>query len=338
MGISRRRFLLAGLAAVGVGLSGYAVYRMGKYVQPMEPPKMSEVYITEASDRVSGIRRLMGKFDSASFKGARVSLKANFNSADPFPASTHLESLQAIVEGLKSAGSGEVVLAERSGMGNTRRVLEDRGVFKLAGDLGFKAVVLDEVPLEGWTEIGPDGLHWLRGFKIAKIFTEADKVVQTCCLKTHRFGGHFTMSLKNSVGLVAKRDPAGVYDYMAELHASPFQRLMIAEINRFYQVDMIIMDAREGFTKGGPEAGELVKPNLMLASKDRVAIDAVGVAILRSYGTTPQVMDEKIFDLEQIHRAAELGVGVNSSSNIRLVPLDRESEKASETIHRILTS
>ena len=69
MGISRRRFLLAGLASVGVGLSGYAVYRMGKYVQPMEPPKMSEVYITEASDRVSGIRRLIGKFDSASFKG-----------------------------------------------------------------------------------------------------------------------------------------------------------------------------------------------------------------------------------------------------------------------------
>jgi len=338
MRISRRRFLVAGLAGVGVGLSGYAIYRMGKHVQPIEPPKMSEVYITEASNRVSGIKKLMSKSNSVVFKGKKVALKANYNSADPFPASTHTDTLQAIVEGLKDAGSAEIVLAERSGMGNTRRVLEDRGVFKLANNLGFKTVVLDEVSAEGWTEIGPDGLHWLRGFKIAKIFTEAERVVQTCCLKTHRFGGHFTMSLKNSVGLVAKRDPSGAYDYMIELHTSPFQRLMIAEVNRFYRVDMVIMDATEGFVNGGPEQGELVKPDLMLASKDRVAIDAVGVAILRSYGTTPEVTRGSIFDLEQIRRAAELGVGVTSPSSIKLVSLDRESEKASETIQKMLTT
>jgi len=42
-----------------------------------------------------------------------------------------------------------------------------------------------------------------------KTFLEAEKVVQTCCLKTHRFGGHFTLSLKNSVGLVAKKCRVG---------------------------------------------------------------------------------------------------------------------------------
>jgi uncharacterized protein (DUF362 family) len=240
------------------------------------------------------------------------------------------------VEGLQDAGAAEIVLAERSGMGNTRHVLEDRGVFKLASDLGFKAVVLDEVPAEGWTEIGSDGLHWLRGFKIAKVFTEAQRVVQTCCLKTHRFGGQITMSLKNSVGLVAKGDPSGVYDYMIELHTSPFQRLMIAEINRFYNVDLVIMDASEAFINGGPEQGELVRPNLILASNDRVALDAVGVALLRSYGSTPEVMRGRIFDLEQISRAAELGVGVRATSDIRLISLDSESEKAATTLQETL--
>ena len=52
----------------------------------------------------------------------------------------------------------------------------------------------------------------------------AGGVVQTCCLKTHRYGGHFTLSLKNSVGLVAKRVPGDAYDFMRELHNSPHQR------------------------------------------------------------------------------------------------------------------
>jgi uncharacterized protein (DUF362 family) len=144
------------------------------------------------------------------------------------------------------------------------------------------------------------------------------------------------MSLKNSVGLVARRDPEGVYDYMAELHTSPFQRLMIAEINRFYNTDLVIMDATEAFVRGGPDRGDLVKPSLMLASQDRVAIDAVGVALLRSYGSTPEVMNGRIFELEQISRAVQLGVGVSSASAIELVPLDSESESITGSIRDIL--
>lgn len=146
------------------------------------------------------------------------------------------------------------------------------------------------------------------------------------------------MSLKNSVGLVARKVPGELYDYMAELHASPFQRLMIAEINRFYNVDLVIMDAIEGFVKGGPERGELVKPNLILASKDRVAIDAVGVALLRSYGSTPEVMKGRVFDLEQISRAAELGIGIRSPSNIKLIPLDSESQRVTGELQEILSA
>lgn len=88
------------------------------------------------------------------------------------------------------------------------------------------------------------------------------------------------MSLKNSIGMVAKRVPGIMYDYMWELHSSPYQRLMIAEVNRFYKTDLIVMDAVKAFVNGGPERGKIVEPNLLLASKDRVAIDAVGVAIL----------------------------------------------------------
>jgi uncharacterized protein (DUF362 family) len=337
MVLSRRKFLAAGvMAAVGIAATGYATYRLGTSVEPQSHPETSEVFLIRSADRAAAIRELFGRVGLASFRGTTVALKANYNSADPFPASTHPDTLRAIVGGLNEAGATRIVLAERSGMGNTRQVLEKTGVFSLSKELGFESIVLDETPAEDWSEIGPEGLHWARGFKIAKIFLEAQKVVQTCCLKTHRFGGHFTMSLKNSVGLVAKRDPSGLYDYMAELHTSPFQRQMIAEINRFYKVDLTIMDAMEAFVNGGPDRGELVKPGLMLASSDRVAMDAVGVALLRYHGSTPEVMRGRIFELEQISRAAELGVGVASASAVELIPLDDKSEENAREIREIL--
>ena len=47
----------------------------------------------------------------------------------------------------------------------------------------------------------------------------------------------------------------------------------------------------------------------MIASTDRIALDAVGVATLRIYGTTGEVENGSIFEQEQIARAVELGLG-----------------------------
>ncbi|MEM2929184.1 MAG: hypothetical protein QXP60_09495, partial [Nitrososphaerota archaeon] len=74
----------------------------------------------------------------------------------------------------------------------------------------------------------------------------------------------------------------------------------------------------------------------ILASKDRVAIDAVGVAILRSYGSTKEVMKGRIFELEQIKRAAEINIGVKSASDIKLIPLNNESIEIANKLENIL--
>ncbi len=295
-----------------------------------------EVFLIGSSDREAAVRSLVNQSDLAGFSGKSVALKANFNSADPFPASTHPDTLKAIINVLKEAGVKEVTLAERSGMGDTRETLEQLGIFDLSKQLGFKVVVLDEEPKEHWVKIERGGTHWLKGFYLSKIFLDADIVVQTCCLKTHRFGGHFTMSLKNSVGLVAKSVPGGVYNYMWELHGSPYQRLMIAEINKFYNVDLSVIDATEAFVSGGPDKGTEVTPGLMLMSRDRVAIDAVGVAVLRGFGAS-SLTKKPVFELDQIRRAAELGVGVASGSAIKLTPLDDQGREAVDHIESILT-
>jgi uncharacterized protein (DUF362 family) len=298
----------------------------------------AQVFVIKTNDRHAGIKSLLTHFDLSDFSGKHVALKANFNSADPFPASTHLETLQAIVETLKEANAANITLGERSGMGNTRRVLQDRGVLALSEKIGFNTVILDELAKEEWQKVERNGTHWLRGFYIAKLFSSADKVIQTCCLKTHRFGGHFTLSLKNSVGLTAKKVPGSLYDYMWELHSSPHQRQMIAEINKHYKTDLIVMDGGKAFIDGGPERGKEVQPNLLLASNDRVAIDAVGIAILRSYGSTSHIMKGRIFELEQLKRAAELEIGIKSASQIQVTALNEEckdtAKQLSDTLER----
>jgi len=221
-------------------------------------------------------------------------------------------------------------------MGDTRGIMERKGAFSLGDRLGFRAVVLDETPAEGWADERLTGGHWSRGVLFPRLFQEADLLVQTCCLKTHRYGGHFTMSLKNSVGMVAKYSPRDNYNYMGELHGSSYQRQMIAEINQLYRPAMIVLDGLAGFTDGGPESGTLVKPQVMLLGTDRVAVDAVGVAILRMYGGNATISRGQVFDQEQIARAARLGLGAARPDQIDLVTDDPESRKVADRVQGVL--
>jgi uncharacterized protein (DUF362 family) len=123
---------------------------------------------------------------------------------------------------------------------------------------------------------------------------------------------------------------------MNELHSSPYQRQMIAEINTAFSPDLIVLDGVEAFVDGGPHVGKRVKANVMLAGTDRIAIDAVGVAILRQLGTTPEVSKGKIFEQDQIKRAAELGLGVKSADQIQIITGDKESETYAVEIREIL--
>jgi uncharacterized protein (DUF362 family) len=305
----------------------------------MGPEDKSSVYVVKTGDRAAGVKRLLEEYPLGGLEGLSVALKANFNSADPFPASTHPGTLAAIVDGLYERKIARVVMPERSGMGVTADVLRTMGIADLARMKGFDLVVLDDLDDIGcWDRRGPtDGFHWKHGFLFPRAFEEADAVVTTCCLKTHRFGGHFTLSLKNSVGMVARYDPETGHDYMRELHLSlRHQRHMIAEINTAYAPAFVVMDAIQGFSHGGPDKGTLIEPGLMLASNDRVALDACGVAILRTCGTTREVAHGEIFGLEQIARAAELGLGVTAPGQVEVVPLNDGARDACRQIGRQL--
>jgi len=297
---------------------------------------MTRVAFVKTQDRAAGVRRALDLLDVRSIKGKNLFLKPNFNSADPAPGSTHDDVLSILVRALRTMGADRITLGDRSGMGNTQAVMERKGIFDMADELGFEVIVFDDLDADGWEKVQFESSHWEQGFAVARSVLEADGIVQTCCLKTHRYGGHFTMSLKNSVGLVAKRVPGEEHDYMSELHSSPHQRLMIAEINAAYQPDLIVLDGVQAFVDGGPARGKRVDAGVILAGTDRVAIDAVGVAILRYFGTTEAVSRGAIFEQEQIARAVELGLGVAGPDEIELITDDPESESYAHEIAQIL--
>ena len=341
---NRRRFLkmaagLAGAAwlATRGAESSAAIYPAARRGAMRRTARdTAQVAFVKTQDRVAGVNAALDLLGVNPVKGKRLFLKPNFNSADPAPGSTHADTLSALVRRLQDMGAERITVGDRSGMGDTRQVMESKGIFRMADELGFEALVLDELGGDGWELVQLDGSHWTHGFPVARPALEADGIVQTCCLKTHQYGGHFTLSLKNSVGIVAKVLPGASYNYMNELHYAGHQRQKIAEINAVYEPDLVVLDGVEAFVNGGPHEGKRVSAEVILAGTDRVALDAVGVVLLRYFGTTDAVSQGPIFAQEQIARAVELGLGVDSPDKIEFVTGDADSAAYAETIRAVL--
>jgi uncharacterized protein (DUF362 family) len=74
-----------------------------------------------------------------------------------------------------------------------------------------------------------------------------------------------------------------------------------------------------------------------MAGTDRVAIDAVGIAMLKDLGSNDAIMGKKIFDQEQISRAVELRLGVSRPEHIEIVTGDDASRKYADRLREKLS-
>jgi len=78
-----------------------------------------------------------------------------------------------------------------------------------------------------------------------------------------------------------------------------------------------------------------VTPGVILAGTDRIAIDAVGVAILKLFGAS---LPGPVFEQEQIARAVELKLGVDNPGKIEFLTGNAESEEFANQIQQHLLS
>lgn len=294
---------------------------------------MSIVTLVETTDREEGIQKSIAALGINPAKGKRVLIKPNFNTADPTPGSTHNDTLMALVDHLWRMGANEIALGERS-YPPTRQVMEDKGIIPLLATKDVQVIDFDKLSESDWVLQQPSDSHWKHGFRVARPILEAECLVSTGCLKTHQFGGVITLSLKLHVGVVPTTRNG--FDYMAELHSSPHQEELIAEINAPFTPDLVVMDGIAAFVDGGPATGRIAPGNVFLASADRVAIDAVGVAILKSLGSNDAIMNRPVFQLRQIKRAVELGLGASSPEEFELIAADETSGPYVQRVREVL--
>lgn len=273
--------------------------------------------IEEALRLLGGMERVTGLE-----AGARVLIKPNMNSDDPFPASTHPETIRTVITLLKGMGVRDIRLGDSSGPFwlPTRKTMEKLGIIKLAEAEGVPVHCFDE---EEWVKTYPrDAAHWRDGLIMARTIHSEDNVISLPALKTHQYGGIFTLSMKNAVGIVHPKNRGDMHNTPSRMPA------MIAEMNLVYSPCLIILDGMECFVTGGPMSGGKGKPRCVIAGDDRVAVDAVGVAVLKSMGA-PTILREKTWEHGQIKRGAEIGLGARSADEVKLLTSDLIDDKDS---------
>ena len=240
----------------------------------------------------------IGGFEKFIKVGDVVLLKPNFNTADPFPASTDFDFLKTIVEIIYDYGAKLVMIGESSTMSlNTRKIMEKLRIFDLEKiEKPARIYVFEEWK---WIKKDVPNGDFLKNVSLTEILERADKLILLPCLKTHKYA-KFTGSLKLAVGFMKPLE-------RVRLHLANLQE-KIAELNTLIHPTLVIMDARKCFINKGPSEGEVREPNLILASTDRVAIDVEGIKIIQSFkGNSLKDIDP--LSLPQIKRALELNLG-----------------------------
>jgi uncharacterized protein (DUF362 family) len=266
--------------------------------------------IKQSADLIGGVRQALNPED-------RVLLKANFNSDDPYPASSDLGFLGAVVDLLREEDITNLTLGERSGWPwmPTARVLADMGVFEFAEKIDLPIINYDSGP---WMDVnlGSEAKWWTKaGYH--QSLKEFDKIVFLPCMK-HHFLARFTMSLKLIVGMTHPVDMQHMHaDHRLGKTDEPMDMKMI-ELSLPLGPDLIIMDGRKSFVTDGPAEGEVVEPGVILASGDRIALDVEGVKILQSY-PRDNLIQMPVWEMPIIKRAIELNLGVSSEADYEVL-------------------
>lgn len=251
-----------------------------------------KVTIRKAVDKLGGFKKFVNKGDT-------VLLKPNFNTADPYPASSDPKFLKAVIELVNEQNPKKVILGDSCTFRlKTRKVIEQIDLCECEDiDPPPEIVSFSEGK---WIEKQiPEG-KFLKSVSVPEILDQVDKLILLPCLKTHAWA-QFTGSLKLAVGFMkpVERLP---------LHMGHLQE-KIAELNKVIDPDLIVMDARKCFINGGPESGDLEEPDLILAATSRVAIDIEGVKIIQSFDGN-SLKDIQPDELAQIKWARKRGVGL----------------------------
>lgn len=209
-----------------------------------------------------------------------------------------------------------------------------------------------------WRKMKPAlATHWPDGFELAELLLAADHVINLPVIKTH-FQAWFTMSMKAFVGMSHHRsrrefhgsfkgsndlfDQKRVRSRRRGIKVDPKEEEAevaplvnrIAELNLGLTPALNILDGAQSFVFGGPSHGDTAEPKLIVASRDRIAADVTGVAVLRSIGCEERLQTRSPWETPFVKHAVKIGLGIDSVAKLNLK--SEGMEKDLEKIRKML--
>ncbi len=277
---------------------------------------------------------LIGGIEKLAPRGKTVLVKPNVVSGEPPPATTDPKVVGALVRLLKDAGAGKVIVGDMSALAAlpTGRNLEKTGIGPAARKAGAEVMDFDETD---WIEVKPPEVRLVRSIHIPKAVYEADLLINLPVVKTHR-NAVYSICLKNIVGATHPR-------YRPYRVSPSMWQEVVAEMNLAIHPDLHIVDATRCMVSGGPWEGKAEKSDLLMASGDRVAADAVGLALLKHFDQWEPIREGSVWEQRQIRHAQKLRLGVRERETVDLLARRLEGSEAEfsdlvESIRAILDS
>ncbi|UCE12283.1 MAG: DUF362 domain-containing protein [Candidatus Heimdallarchaeota archaeon] len=251
-----------------------------------------EKSITNVLEPLGGLKNYISKND-------KVMLKPNFNTGDPFPASTDPNFLLAIIQLILALTPNIQIIESSTLRVNTKQVIKD-----IMGDKIQNIPLVTEEDFDFITiDLKSRGAKYLKSVKLPNTIHDPEaKIILLPCLKTH-FIAHYTGALKLAVGFMERKQ-------RLKMHISRRVPEKVAELNLAYKPDLIIMDARKIFVTKGPANGRVESPQKILAAigSNRTAIDIKGISIIQSFPAENKLKNTDVLNVRTIKRALELGI------------------------------
>jgi uncharacterized protein (DUF362 family) len=242
-----------------------------------------------------------------------VLIKINLNTDDPYPASTGLESLTALVDLLWARGLRRIYVGDCSSNSAlpTRRIAQRLGI---PGAIAGKAelVYFDEAP---WVTVPLPGT-FLQEVTVPQLAMNVDRIIFLANMKTHLWAD-FTFGLKLAVGFMHPLE-------RIQMHRERLQEKAV-EINLAVPADLIIIDGRITFISGGPSSGRTEQKGLFLIGTNPLAVDLEAYHQLYNLKKEHNLLEhfqEDPFAMKQLSHARQCGLGGDPWLGYECVNLD----------------
>jgi len=269
--------------------------------------------------------------------GSTVVIKPNFTAGGRNPSrdglanimtyTTHPDVTRAVALLAKEAGAGRVILTEGWG----EDIWPGNRHDSIIRELGLETLNLDEpAPASDFAKVPVPDAYELKSILLNQVIAQADVLISVPKIKCHASAG-ITLSIKNIFGctpLPAYRERPHETSRTLMHKGNWGERLprILVDILRARPIDFAVVDGISTIDQGeGPwnhGSGGInirtVRPHLLLAGRNPVALDAVGTAVM---GFDPQAKPHTPpfpSGLNHIALAAEKGLGPNRLEEIEV--------------------